>query len=94
MEFIAFICIMLVLSWVFSKAGKACERWAQRLQAKEKQERQYKQALLDAANDVRRAVAPDQDPEPSGQEKLLRANQELLERRKVREAINKELDIQ
>jgi hypothetical protein len=93
-ELIGIVCIFLVLTWVCHKAAGWCNRTAKQLEARQRKDQLYKDALLESTEGIRSAVTPETEPEPTGSERLLRANQELLEREKVRESIYKELDIE
>jgi hypothetical protein len=81
---VVFIVVCRWLSKFFGKLSAVCAE-------KESEERFYKEALLTAISDLR--PVPEQEPEVHPVERLLQANQELIEKRQVHEAMERELDI-
>jgi len=85
------LCLLLALgghrlSRYFYKLAKASEK-------KQESERFFKEALLSSVQSIDRSLRPEEPVEVSPVEALLLANSELIEKRRVQDAIEQELGV-
>ena len=90
--FIAILILILAVV-VFNWLSKQCARIANDLSQEKAQEAFYKKSLLEATQNIERAVTPIKEETDSVQA-LLSANQEIIEKRKVKDAIERELGVE
>lgn len=89
-----FLILLLVLGAIaFNWLSKYCDRLAGELSQKEAQEKYYKERLLEAAENIERTVTPvEEKVDPV--EGLLAANREIIEKQRVKDAIESELGVE
>lgn len=85
-----FLVTILVLIVLYKLAG-FFNGLASTFQKEKDEEAEYRQALLDSVQDLK--VTEKKDPTVDQQEALFRANKELLEKNKLKEAMKEELGI-
>lgn len=84
MGFILLLLLFAGLAWGCSKLSKRLERKARELKLRQMQEEAVKENLAQAVQEIHDAVVPQA---PTGAERLLAANQELLRRGQDRKAV-------
>ncbi|MBD3260269.1 MAG: hypothetical protein GF334_01105 [Candidatus Altiarchaeales archaeon] len=84
MGFILLLLIFAGMAWGCSKLSKHLEQKAQELKLRQMQEEAAKESLAQAVKGIHDAVVPQA---PTGAERLLAANQELLRRNQNRKAV-------
>jgi uncharacterized protein HemX len=93
MGFLLLALLLILGAIAFNWLSKYCDRLAGELSQKEAQEKFYKDRLLEAAQNIERAVTPvEEKVDPV--ECLLAANREIIEKQRVKDAIESELGIE
>lgn len=84
-------CILLII--VGGKLSKHFNRLSVISEQRAEEERFYKEALLSAVQGIEKAVTPEAPQEVSPVERLLMANEEIIQKKKLNIAIEQELGI-
>ena len=92
MGIIGVIAVFILLIIVCNKASRALNMWASARERKAQTEAFYKQSMLSSLQGIEQAVTPEPVSTNPG-DALLRANQKLIEKREVKNAIEDELGI-
>jgi hypothetical protein len=90
---VIFLILFFFVGWLVCGAlSKFFRKLAGELTEREQQERYYKEQLLLSARQIANAVTP-VTPKINPVDSLLEANRDLLDKKKVRDAMEKELGI-
>jgi len=94
MELILMIALCLLLALGGHRLSRYFYKLAKASEEKQEQEHFYKEALLSSIQSIDRSLQPDAPEEVSPVERLLLANKELIEKKKVQDAIEQELGVE
>lgn len=76
--------VFIILCFVFGKLSKFCKKISASLHQAAASERYYKQAILEATQDIRNSACPSEEEEVDLKEKLREINGELKAREEQR----------
>jgi len=92
LELIGLIAVFGVLAWLCNKGAKFCFRMADLASLREAHKKYHEEQLLASVKGIEKSVT---EPEgPNEMDRLLAANQEVMEKRNLTKAIKEELGIE
>lgn len=87
------ICICILMAICLPKLGRWIQQAGDEMEERKAQDKFYKEQVLSNLREVNNNISAGECDQPDATSRLIEANKELIQKRKLRDAIRDELDI-